>query len=295
MEPLVSVCMSTYRHEAFIGQAIDGVMMQQTSFPVQLVIGEDFSDDRTRVICEEMAQRYGERIRLLPSDKNYGQNRNLSRTIQACTGKYIALCEGDDYWTDPYKLQKQVDFLENNRTYVMCFHLLSTVDKDNIVLHEQQPALKPLYYQGSDFFHIFVPTPSVVFRNCLRDFPDEFFMIKSTDAFIIGMLSGYGNGANLGFVGGCYRMHDGGLYNRLSTLGKYKQSIHTRKLMKSSAFFNQEQQRMIGKELYRRQKLYIKIFLKKKDLLNCFRMLFYCISLEWRRRKSLNPPLCKSL
>src|SRR5688572_26916054 len=98
MGPLVSICMNTYRHERFVKQAIEGVMMQQTTFPVQLVIGEDCSDDRTRAVCEEMAERYHGKIELLPSYRNYGQNCNLSRTVTACTGKYIALCEGDDYW-----------------------------------------------------------------------------------------------------------------------------------------------------------------------------------------------------
>jgi glycosyltransferase involved in cell wall biosynthesis len=277
MEPLVSICMITFRHQAFIRQAIEGVMMQQTSFPIELVIGEDLSDDGTRAICDEMAQQYGERIRLLPSDKNYGQNNNLHRTIQACTGKYIALCEGDDYWIDPCKLQKQVDFLENNNGYVMCFHLINTVAHNGTLLDEQQSLEQPVYYHGLDFFQTFVPTPSVVFRNCLLHFPDAFFRVKSTDAFIIAMLSGYGNGANLGFVGASYRQHDGGLYNRLSTLGKYKQAVHTRKLMKRSSYFNKDQQRRIGKELLRREILYIKIFLKKKELLNCCRMMLFCL------------------
>lgn len=112
MEPTVSICMSTHRHERYVTQAIEGVMMQQTSFPIQLVIGEDLSDDSTRLVCEELAERYSPHIKLLPSDKNYGQNHNLSRIIYACTGKYIAMCEGDDYWIDPAKLQKQVEFLE---------------------------------------------------------------------------------------------------------------------------------------------------------------------------------------
>jgi glycosyltransferase involved in cell wall biosynthesis len=277
MEPVVSICMNTFRHQAFVRQAIESVMMQQTTFTIQLVIGEDLSDDGTRAICEEMAQQYGERIWLLPSDKNYGQNGNLYRTIQACTGKYIALCEGDDYWTDPFKLQKQVDFLENNNGYVMCFHLINTVDRDGNLLTERQPLEQPINYNGLDFFHVFVPTPSVVFKNCLHHFPDAFFQVKSTDAFLIGMLSGFGNGANLGFVGACYRQHEGGLYNRLSNLSRYKQSIHTRKLMKRSPYFNKEQQRRIRMELFRREILYIKIFLKKKELLNCCRMTLFCL------------------
>ncbi len=102
---MFSVCMSTFRHKQFIRQAIEGVMEQRTSFPVELVIGEDCSEDGTREICEELAKKYASRIRLLPSDRNYGQNRNLHRILRACRGRYIALCEGHDFWIDPDKLQ----------------------------------------------------------------------------------------------------------------------------------------------------------------------------------------------
>lgn len=278
MKPIVSICMSTYRHERYIQQAIEGVMMQQTTFAVQLVIGEDHSGDLTRLVCEEMAEKYSHKIKLLPSDRNYGQNHNLSRTIGACTGKYIALCEGDDYWIDPAKLQQQVEFLENNPNCVMCFHPINTVDQDGVLIEEQPADGKTVFYKGNDFFHIFVPTLSLVFRNCLQFFPNEFYKVKSTDAFIVGMLSGFGDGARLGFVGGCYRKHEGGLYNSLTALDKYKQAIYTRKLMKRSPYFKKEQKKEIRRELRRREILYIKIFLKRKQIMSCFRLILFYLS-----------------
>jgi glycosyltransferase involved in cell wall biosynthesis len=279
MEPVVSICMSTYRHEQFIQQAIEGVMMQQTTFPIELVIGEDYSNDSTRAVCEEMAARYSGKIKLLPSDRNYGQNHNLSRTVKACTGKYIALCEGDDYWIDPGKLQKQVEFLESHPGVVLCFHPINIVDKKGQLLDEHKPDGSACLYTGNDLFHISVPTLSMVFRNCLRYFPDEFYKIKSTDAFMVGMLACFGDGAKLDFVGGCYRMHNGGLYNQLSPLDKYKQAILTREMMKRSSWFGATQKREIRRELVRREFLYIKIFLKRKELFNCFRMIFFYLSL----------------
>ncbi|WP_315817047.1 hypothetical protein [Paraflavitalea speifideaquila] len=120
---------------------------------------------------------------------------------------------------------------------MMCFHPINTVNQDNQLLLQQPPASAITFYKGNDFFHIFVPTLSLVFRNCLRYFPEEFYQVRSTDAFIVAMLSGFGNGARLGFVGGCYRKHEGGLYNSLTTLEKYKQAIRTRKLMKRSPYF----------------------------------------------------------
>lgn len=112
--PLVSVCMITYNHESYISEAIEGFLLQRCKFPVELVIGEDHSTDLTRTICERYATQYSNIIRLLPSEKNLGMIPNFQRTIMECKGKYIAMCEGDDYWTDPYKLQKQVDILETH-------------------------------------------------------------------------------------------------------------------------------------------------------------------------------------
>jgi len=88
--------------------------MQKTDFPIELVIGEDCSTDHTREICIQNQRKHPEIIRLLLNEKNMGMMTNFIQTLKACKGKYIALCEGDDYWTDPLKLQKQVDFLEAN-------------------------------------------------------------------------------------------------------------------------------------------------------------------------------------
>ena len=111
IEPLVSVCMITYNHEPYIRQAIESILMQRCMFPFELVIGEDCSSDGTGDVCREYASAHTN-VRLLPSIENLGMLPNFFRTIEACSGKYIAFCEGDDYWTDPHKLQKQADFLD---------------------------------------------------------------------------------------------------------------------------------------------------------------------------------------
>ena len=113
-EPLVSVNMITYNHAPYIAQAIEGVLQQKGNFPVELVIGEDCSTDGTREIVLEYQKKHPDIIRVITSDKNVGMIKNGSRTQKACRGKYIAFCEGDDYWHHPYKLQKQVDYLESH-------------------------------------------------------------------------------------------------------------------------------------------------------------------------------------
>jgi len=112
--PLVSVWMITYNHKPYIAQAIEGVLMQRTSFPFELVIGEDCSTDGTREVVLECQKRHPETIRVITSERNVGMQLNELRTDKACRGKYIAYCEGDDYWHHPLKLQKQVDYLESH-------------------------------------------------------------------------------------------------------------------------------------------------------------------------------------
>jgi len=117
--PLVSVKMITYNHKSYIRQAIECVLAQKTNFTFELVIGEDYSTDGTREIVFDYAKRYPDIIRVITSEQNVGMKQNGKRTADACRGKYIAYCEGDDYWHNPQKLQKQVDFLEKNSNYEM--------------------------------------------------------------------------------------------------------------------------------------------------------------------------------
>src|ERR1700739_2391661 len=114
MKPLISVCMITYNHEKYIAQAIESVLAQKTNFPVELVIGDDYSTDSTRKICLDYKKKHPDILKLRFPDKNMGMMPNFIANLKECDSRYIALLEGDDYWTDPYKLQKQFDFLEAN-------------------------------------------------------------------------------------------------------------------------------------------------------------------------------------
>lgn len=116
----VSVLMVTYNHENFISHAIESVLMQKTSFPFELVIGEDCSTDKTREIVIRYAQNYPLIVKALLPPMNLGIRQNSLNTFKECKGKYLAFLDGDDYWTDSNKLQKQVDFLEANPDYSIC-------------------------------------------------------------------------------------------------------------------------------------------------------------------------------
>jgi len=119
--PLVSVKMITYNHAPFIARAIQGVLQQRTTFPFELVIGEDCSSDGTREIALGYQKRHPGVVRVITSERNVGMKRNGLRTLEACRGRYIAFCEGDDYWHHPGKLQLQADYLEEHRDCGLVF------------------------------------------------------------------------------------------------------------------------------------------------------------------------------
>lgn len=166
----VSIFLLTYNQEKFIAQTIESIVNQKTNFNYQLVIGEDFSPDTTRKICERYAGLYPDRIKLLPNlGKNIGLIKNYMRTIQECDGKYIAICDGDDYWIDQYKLQKQVDFLESKpecaivyTNYIKLFPEGTT--KENAISRKNE---------RSNFEDLidnnFIPSVTAVFKNKLRE------------------------------------------------------------------------------------------------------------------------------
>ena len=118
---LVSVAVTTYNHEKYIAQCLDGILMQKINFPVEIVLCEDCSQDNTLAICKEYASKY-KNIRLIANNPNKGYHKNFLQVLKECNGEYIALCEGDDFWIDENKLQKQIDFLSIHPEYSMCTH-----------------------------------------------------------------------------------------------------------------------------------------------------------------------------
>jgi glycosyltransferase involved in cell wall biosynthesis len=182
--------MITYNHAKYISKAIEGVLIQKTNFSYQLLIGEDCSTDQTARIITEYAKKYPDIIRVTYNPENIGMIRNSKLTLEACTGKYICICEGDDYWTDPLKLQKQVDFLEANPDYGM-------VHTDADVLFQNTGIFKKQYNLNSgweipenDIFEsllrgIFIKTLTVAIR---KDIFDRYQREVKCDHWTIGDL-----------------------------------------------------------------------------------------------------------
>ena len=163
---IVSIFILTYNQEQFIAQTIDSILAQKTNFRYQLVIGEDCSTDKTRAICEEYAIHYPHKINLLPPlEKNIGLIANYMRTIKACDGKYIAICDGDDYWIDDIKLQKQVDFLEKNPDYSIVYTAVKRLYPDGTLLDYKYKLKKNQLDFDDLIFDNFIYSVTAVFKN----------------------------------------------------------------------------------------------------------------------------------
>jgi glycosyltransferase involved in cell wall biosynthesis len=117
----INVVVTTYNHAKYLAQCLEGILNQKGDFQMEVIIGDDASTDNTRQIAEQYQARYPGIIFVLPLMENLGSTKNLKRCLDACTGEYIAICEGDDYWTDVYKLQKQKIFLDQHKDFSMCF------------------------------------------------------------------------------------------------------------------------------------------------------------------------------
>lgn len=219
--PTLSVCCITYNHEKFLAQAIESVLMQETNFSVELVIGEDCSTDSTRQIALDYQRRYPDRIRLLLPETNLGVMGNFLGTLEACTGTYIALLEGDDYWTSPHKLQRQVDILGSHPGCNTCIHDAEEfMDNKSIPprLFSEKfstilPATEHEFTQGDIALHgWFIPTASMAFRRtALFPIPAWVKEAFSGDYSLHLLLTRTGNIYYLPEVMSRYRLHAGGI------------------------------------------------------------------------------------
>lgn len=197
---MVSVRLMTYNHAAYIDKAISSILEQRTDFLVEIVVGDDFSTDGTL----EKIQKYSDignfRFNILRrqyGDEYWEKRQQLGRLynfvniIENCSGKYIALLDGDDYWTDSTKLQKQIEFLELNGEYVLSFHQVKMLDLNGTIRADDLTKV-PDNFETIDILASkgnYIQTPSVVFRNIYRDFPEGFVQSPIGDYFLYMLLA----------------------------------------------------------------------------------------------------------
>jgi len=216
--PLVSICTITYNHEPFIGQCMDGVLMQKTSFPVEFLIHDDASTDDTAKIIREYETRHPDVVKAI-----YQTENQWSKGVQIWSkylfpkarGKYIALCDGDDYWTDPLKLQKQVDFLETHPDYTICGGKYRTLIMGQDTVNEYERPGIDQYPQGrtvnfDDFFdsYLFFTLTVCLRKECVDNI--QKYMWCFDDTVYCAALD-KGKGFLFPDYFGMYRLHPGGV------------------------------------------------------------------------------------
>jgi glycosyltransferase involved in cell wall biosynthesis len=187
--------MITYGHEKFVKQAIESILDQKTTFEYELLIANDCSPDNTDQIIKGIiaTHPFAYRIKYYIHAENIGMQKNVHFVFSKVNGEFIASCEGDDYWSNPLKLQKQIDFLEANPDYVVCAHRVEMLNGDKLSLDnfnsekEESYTLQELAEKGN-LFH----TPSIVYRNIIKEFPNWYTLSPAGDYPLYMLLAKHG-------------------------------------------------------------------------------------------------------
>lgn len=220
--PVLSVCLLAYNHERTIVQAVRGALAQQTNFPVEIVIGEDASTDRTLVLLRELAAEHPGRLTLLANPRNLGAAGNFARILAACRGEFIAMLEGDDFWHHPRKLERQVGLLRQDPSVSLCCHDVDVVSGDDARPLRRYCIPKPAALStGADLLRRnFVSTCSVVLRASAlpSSLPREIASLRMQDWPTWLHAARHGNIAFIDECWAAYRVHSAGLWSGLSDL-----------------------------------------------------------------------------
>lgn len=285
--PLVSIDCRTYNHENFICETIDGFLMQKTTFPFEILVHDDASTDDTSHIIREYEKNYPDLIKPIYQIRNqYSVNKRIITKIQneRAKGKYIAKCEGDDYWTDPYKLQKQVDFLENNPEYSMCCTNFSVVDEEGNLIEktgwgkkQQRPVISHLH-----MLEYYTPKTltAVIRKEALpKNLPEDFLSIVNGDTFLFSFVSQSGPAKFLNINTGCYRVNKGGVWSMKSGMKQNEMKYNTFIQLKKY-YTKPDEQKAIDSRLSRTFIISAKYHLKNKKIGRAAKSLIKSIKLS---------------
>ena len=239
----LSVLMITYNHELFIAQAIESILMQQVNFDYEIVIGEDCSSDQTRAVLLDYKNRHPDKIKLILHQKNVGMHVNYEMVFDTCQGEYIAVLEGDDYWTDVNKLQRQVDLMDGSPDLTECFHSVKSVYQDNA----KESHVFPLGLDGKIFTLkdvvsvFFIPTLSIVIRkSAIMKLPVIFHQMTNPDWLIHILCAEKGNIGFIDEVMGVYREHLGGIWSGITRVKKLENTIKSAHVVNRHLHFKYE-------------------------------------------------------
>lgn len=217
-EIIVTVVITSYNYGGYIRDALDGVLSQRVNFNYEILINDDASTDNSVAILKEYQSKYPDKFNVIYQKENQyskGIRPWFNILFPLAQGKYIALCEGDDYWTDPLKLQKQVDFLEANKEYALCFHNSEVINerynnkpKRYLLVNETN---KTKYTTSDILQQWFIPTASIVFRKAMFTLPKWFLNMASGDMVLVFLLSLKGPLYYMDETMAIYRLHKKGI------------------------------------------------------------------------------------
>jgi glycosyltransferase involved in cell wall biosynthesis len=233
---MVAIEMITYNHAPFIRTAIESVLDQKTDFEYCLYIFDDSSRDGTQDICREYAVRFPHKIKFHTNEVNVGviKNARMMHTATCASGaKYIAICEGDDYWCNPLKLQQQVDFLENNSDYAVCFHRVYELADNTLTLSNALTSGEDGDFSLQDLATAnYIPTISVLYRNQHAEILEDWFENSPIGDYPLHLINGkYGKYRYFTEPMAVYRRHAGGIYSASTQKNKYLAIIRTVKVI----------------------------------------------------------------
>ena len=217
----VSVCMIAYNHQEFIAQAVESVLAQSGNLDIELVIGDDASSDETSAILRKYRQAHPEQIKLRVNRTNMGMMGNLEATLSECTGAYIAMLEGDDYWSDPQKLAKQVAFLEDNPDFALCFHPVRVLENGAFQADRFTRDVAGVTSIHDLAKGNYIHTCSVVYRaGVFSEYPPSFKSSTVGDYFMHMLFARHGLIKKLPDTMAVYRVHGGGVWSAHNNLEK---------------------------------------------------------------------------
>lgn len=252
--PVASVLVQTYQQKKYIKECLESILMQKTNFDFEILIGEDGSIDGTREICLELVKKYPEKIRLflhhrINQIKIMGEstsNFNAFYNFFSARGKYIAFCEGDDKWSDPLKLQKQVDFLKSHGEYSFCYHEFKTINEHGDLSPELLELEQPKFDLSKKEllevkFHALLQT--ICFKKEAGEIPSEMTEVLNVDTFFFSFLGNYGKAKYLGEIDpSFYRRHPGGIWSERAQEKKLFSKILTYSKLREYYIQNKELQ-----------------------------------------------------
>ena len=290
-KPLVSVCTITYNHEKYIREAIDSFLMQETNFPFEIVVGEDCSLDNTKKILDAYVKRYPNIIKLVSSEKNVGANKNSQRTMSACLGEYMAACEGDDYWTDKYKLQIQIDEMKKHPEVNISFHPvyeLKDARKGKVLAKHSN---KNKIFSTSEVIlgeGGFMPTNSlVVKKEVINNLPEWFHEEAPVGDYFIQIFGARNAGAlYINKVMGIYRTNHTESWSH-SLYDDKKIITYVEKMRKVMKFLDNDLEKKYSKEINKCINLYYWSVIKYKGIKNDDKILFYEKNLDKFSRQQI--------